>query len=136
MATREEIEEMEAICKREWRYLAETGDRYKSEDLYLFLTACPACHIAAKAANISEEYTKRCIYCPIDRWRASLSNLEDEYKAACMGDNEPYRVWYEACKNIEEVEERKEAAAIICELEWSYLDVYEQIDLTEVLKDE
>ena len=115
--TRKEFDEMERLCKEEWRELAETGNARKSERVMSFINCCPACHIASGNTGSYDELN--CGRCPVDVWRESAEDF------SCQGPDakELYGLWIYS----EDDEERKLLAKQISELEWSWLPEYAEM---------
>jgi len=124
--TEEEFDELKSECKREWKDLAETGDVDKSPEMDKYYHRCPACHIAR---SVIEQYKLNipfCNFCPITIWREEAKLID--YSIVCQHDEAGlYDLWLRA----KDDEERKKIAFQIYELEWSYIEKYKLIKITE-----
>ena len=120
--TKEEFQNLEAICKFAWEELGENGENRKPDYLGDFLNRCPACHIAYLAEN---SVIQNCKLCPIDIWRkkAKVKNIVPGW-AVCEQREELFRAWIFTSSP----EERKSFAKKIAKLKWSYLKAYERIE--------
>ena len=132
--TREEFDEMERLCKKEWKELAETGNEEKSERMNVFHNQCPACHIAnglVKRDWFDDGEIQDCRLCPVDVWRklANENLLYMRGEAACEGgncveeDSELFALWITS----HYTKERQLLAKQISELSWSWLPEYADI---------
>lgn len=128
--TKEEFSELEDICKSEWRTLAETGAKEKSDSVNQYYLECPACDIAKTV----QEWAKApryalCVFCPITLWREKARKYREslailDYYTVCEFG---YLAYYTEWRCATTREERKVVAKKIAEMEWSWIPEYEKI---------
>jgi len=142
--TKEEFEILHNICRTEWLKLNETGLTNHTELTMPFLCHCPACEIASNCLGLHDlsEGLYRCKFCPITYWRNTEATL------SCTFDTKSYARWTNVAGDIDYIlnegdseddvsdlrEELKVCAEQIAGLEWSWIEEYKDVQLTERVK--
>lgn len=132
--TKKEFQEIRKIHKKIWNGLAESGDRYKPEEAYVFAFKCPSCEVALVTADYmtmkTGEFIHRCVCCPITLWR---KNPIGDF-AVCESHPDPkisiYYKWGLVTK-----EDRKKLAKKIANLKWEWISEYEYANIENILKE-
>lgn len=131
--TEKEFKEVKKIHKKIWNGLAESGDRYKPEEAYVFAFRCPSCEIALATADYMELKTghpvHRCVYCPILLWR---NNLIGDF-APCESHHDHkisiYHKW-----GLARINDRKKLAKKIANLKWEWISEYQYANIENILE--
>ncbi len=125
--TKDEFKKLYEIHKREWESLALTGNSSEPESMEKFDSYCVACEIESRVCLLSDEDISGecCCFCPVAQWRNP-----GERDCLCTENKDSYyRNWLKSTT----VEENKFWAKKISELKFKWMDVYEKIDVRDLI---